>query len=101
MSFGCRCGSGGSSVGDGGFFVLGAFDGEKVLELPLQRLESGPLHGILVPALEHDLVQRRRTVGRCRHPVAVLHLNKKRPPLRYNSPCSSISIGFSFLHANE
>jgi hypothetical protein len=55
-------------------FVLGALHGEEVFQLPLQRLKRRPLHRVLVPALEHDVVQRSRTTGRTRHSVAVLHL---------------------------
>lgn len=54
--------------------VLAALHGEEVLQLPLQRLEGGPLDGVLVPALEHDLVERGRATGRTRHAVAVVHL---------------------------
>jgi hypothetical protein len=55
-------------------FVLGALHGEEVFQLPLQRFERRPLHRVLVPALEHDVVQRSRTARRTRHSVAVLHL---------------------------
>jgi len=48
------------SVG-GGLLVLGVGHGEEVLQLPLQGLEGGPLHGVLVPALQHDVVQLGRT----------------------------------------
>ena len=61
------------SVG-GCLLVLGVVHGEEVLELPLQGLEGGSLERILVPALEHDLVQRRGTVLWARHAVAVLYL---------------------------
>lgn len=61
------------SVG-GRLLVLGVVHGEEVLELPLQRLEGGPLERVLVPALQHDLVQRGGAARRARHAVPVFHL---------------------------
>lgn len=46
----------------------------EVLELPLQRLERGSAHGILVPALQHYLIQSLLTVRWHWHAIAVLHL---------------------------
>jgi hypothetical protein len=61
------------SVG-GRLLVLGVVHGEEVFELPLQGLERGPLQRVLVPALQHDVVQRGRAVGWARHAVPMLHL---------------------------
>lgn len=61
------------SVG-GRLLVLGVVHGEEVLELPLEGLEGGSLQRVLVPALEHDLVEGRWAVLRTRHAVSVLHL---------------------------
>lgn len=61
------------SVG-GCLFIFRSVHGEEVLKFPLEGLEGGPLQGILVPALEHDVVEGRGTVLRTRHAVTVLDL---------------------------
>lgn len=57
-----------------GLFVLRVGHCEEVLQLPLQSLEGWPLHRILVPALEHDVVQSGGTALGLLHPEPVLHL---------------------------
>ena len=54
--------------------VLRLRGSEVVLQKGLQVLEGGPLLRVLLPALHHQLVQRRGAVLRARHPVASLHL---------------------------
>lgn len=61
------------SVG-GRLLVLRVVHGEEVLQLPLEGLEGRPLQRVLVPALDHDLVEGRRTILWARHAVAVFHL---------------------------
>ena len=56
------------------FAVDTAVREEELLELPLQGLEGGPLLRLLVPALEHNLVQLLRAVGEPLHAVAVADL---------------------------
>ena len=60
---------------------------KELLELPLQRLKSWPLHLVLGPALQHDLVEGARAAGWTRHPIAVLHLVQN---LRVGHPCQHI-----------
>ena len=59
-----------------GFLVLRVGHGEEVLQLPLQRLEGWSLHGVLVPALQHDVIQSWWTSLGLLHPEAMLHLVK-------------------------
>lgn len=47
---------------------------EVVLQEGLQVLEGGPLLCVLLPALQHQLMQRDGAVLGARHPVASLHL---------------------------
>ena len=56
------------------FFVLRIWQCEKVFKLPLQGFERGSLHWVLVPALQHNVVEGWRTARRTLHPVAVFHL---------------------------
>lgn len=56
------------------WLVLRLSGSEVVLQKGLQVLEGGPLLGVLLPALHHQLVQGRGAVLRARHPVASLHL---------------------------
>lgn len=56
------------------FFILRSFHGKKVLQLPLQCLESGSLHCVLVPALQHDIVEGCRATRWTWHTVTMLHL---------------------------
>ena len=60
---------------------------KELLELPLQRLKRWPLHLVLGPALQHDLVEGARAAGWTRHPIAVLHLVQN---LRVGHPCQHI-----------
>ena len=59
---------------DDGVCVLAGGLREKLLQLPLERLKRRPLHLILVPTVEHDLIERDGTAGGARHTIAVLHL---------------------------
>ena len=56
------------------FFVLRIWQCEKVFKLPLQGFERRSLHWVLVPALQHNVVEGWRTARRTLHPVAVFHL---------------------------
>ena len=62
-----------ASIGRG-LFVLRVGQSKEVFQLPLQRLEGGSLHGVLVPALQHNVVEGGWTARRTLHPVAVLNL---------------------------
>lgn len=44
---------------------------EEVLQFPLQRLKRGPLQFVLLPALQHDVVDDSVAAGRAGHPVAL------------------------------
>lgn len=59
--------------------VLGLCRREVVLQEALQVLESGPLFGVLFPAVDHELVERDGAVLRTGHPVAALHLLQHLP----------------------
>lgn len=54
--------------------VLGLCGGKVVLQEALQVLESGALFRILLPAVDHELVQGDGAVLRAGHPVTSLHL---------------------------
>ena len=56
--------------------VLRVGHGEEVLQLPLKSFKSWSLHGVLVPTLQHDVVQGGGAPLGGLHPVAVLHLMK-------------------------
>lgn len=43
---------------------------KKVLQLPLQGLKCGPVLFLLLPAVNHDVIQDFRAAGRTWHPVA-------------------------------
>ena len=62
-----------ASVGRG-LFVLRVGQSKEVFQLPLQRLEGGSLHGVLVPALQHNLVESWRAARGALHAVAVFDL---------------------------
>ena len=62
------------SIGNGSFFVLRPFNSEEIFEFPLQCFEGRSLHGVFVPCLQHDFVEGRWAVRRCRHSIAMLHL---------------------------
>lgn len=49
---------------------------EVIFEESLQVLKGGPLLGVSLPALKHELVQGAGTVLRAGHPVTTLHLLK-------------------------
>lgn len=61
------------------WLVLRLSGSEVVLQKGLQILKGGPLLRVLLPALHHQLVQRRGAVLRARHPVAPLHLLQHLP----------------------
>lgn len=52
---------------------------EVVLQEGLQVLEGGPLLGVLLPALHHELVEGDGAVLGTGHPVASLHLLQHLP----------------------
>lgn len=54
--------------------VVALVECEKVLQFPLERLEGGSAHRILVPALQHDFVKGGSAVWWTRHTIAMLHL---------------------------
>ena len=53
--------------------------GEVVFQEALQVLESGPLFGVLFPAVYHELVEGDGAVLWTGHPVAALHLLQHLP----------------------
>lgn len=59
--------------------ILGLCGGEVVFQEALQVLESGPLFGVLFPAVDHELVEGDGAVLRTGHPVAALHLLQHLP----------------------
>lgn len=61
------------------WLVLRLRGSEVVLQKGLQVLEGGPLLGVLLPALHHQLVERRGAVLRARHSVAPLDLLQHLP----------------------
>lgn len=45
------------SVGHRRLLVFSILDGEEVLKLPRECLKGWPLHGVLMPALHHDVIE--------------------------------------------
>ena len=54
--------------------VLAGIEDKEVLEAPLQCLKGGPVRRVLLPAVQHDLVEALWRVGRAGHAVATLEL---------------------------
>lgn len=61
------------------WLVLWFGGSEVIFKESLQVLEGGPLLGVSLPALKHELMQGAGAVLRAGHPVTTLHLLKHFP----------------------